>query len=59
MSFKMCVLVRDDLKMSKGKVLAQVSHAMVDATIMSYTQISIFFKWKADGEKDSNIKGSK
>ena len=51
MSFKMCVLVRDDLKMSKGKVLAQVSHAMVDATIMSYTKSNNFFKWKADGEK--------
>ena len=41
MSFKMCVLVRDDLKMSKGKVLAQVSHAMIDATIKCYTQTQI------------------
>ena len=51
MSFKMCVLVRDDLKMSKGKVLAQVSHTIVDATVKAYTQSHNFFKWKADGEK--------
>ena len=47
----MCILVRDDLKMSKGKVLAQVSHAMVDATVKAYTQTQVFFKWKSDGEK--------
>ena len=51
MSFKMCVLVRDDLKMSKGKVLAQVSHTIVDATVKAYTQSQLFFKWRADGEK--------
>ena len=51
MSFKMCVLVRDDLKMSKGKVLAQVSHTIVDATVKAYTQTQLFFKWRADGEK--------
>ena len=51
MSFKMCILVRDDLKMSKGKVLAQVSHSMVDATVKAYTGSQIFFKWRADGEK--------
>ena len=47
----MCVLVRDDLKMSKGKVLAQVSHTIVDATVKAYTQTQLFFKWRADGEK--------
>ena len=51
MSFKMCVLVREDLKMSKGKVLAQVSHTIVDATVKAYTQSQLFFKWRADGEK--------
>ena len=51
MSFKMCVLVREDLKMSKGKVLAQVSHTIVDATVKAYTQTQLFFKWRADGEK--------
>ena len=47
----MCVLVRDDLKMSKGKVLAQVSHTIVDAAVKAYTQSQLFFKWRADGEK--------
>ena len=47
----MCVLVREDLKMSKGKVLAQVSHTIVDATVKAYTQTQLFFKWRADGEK--------
>ena len=51
MSFKMCILVREDLKMSKGKVLAQVSHTIVDATVKAYTQSQLFFKWKSDGEK--------
>ena len=51
MSFKLCILIRDDLKMSKGKVLAQVSHSVVDATIKAYTQSQLFFKWKQDGEK--------
>ena len=47
----MCILVREDLKMSKGKVLAQVSHTIVDATVKAYTQTQLFFKWRADGEK--------
>jgi len=51
MSFKLCILVRSDLKMSKGKVLAQVSHSVVDATIKSYTNSPNFFKWKQNGEK--------
>ena len=51
MSFKMAIMIRSDLNMSKGKVLAQVSHAMVDATVKAYTQTQVFFKWKSDGEK--------
>ena len=35
MSFKLAIMIRSDLSMSKGKVLAQVSHAMVDATLKS------------------------
>ena len=37
MGFKMAILIRTDIKMSKGKILAQVGHAMVDATIKAYT----------------------
>ena len=47
----MAIMVRNDIKMSKGKVLAQVSHAMVDATLKCYTGTTMFYKWQADGEK--------
>ena len=51
MGFKMAILIRTDIKMSKGKVLAQVGHAMVEATIKAYTKTTLFYKWQADGEK--------
>ena len=47
----MAILIRTDIKMSKGKILAQVGHAMVDATIKAYTKTTLFYKWQADGEK--------
>ena len=47
----MCVLVRDDLKMSKESISPSKSYYYVDATIMSYTQTQKFLKWKANGEK--------
>ena len=47
----MAILIRTDIKMSKGKVLAQVGHAIVDATIKAYTKTTLFYKWKASGEK--------
>ena len=51
MGFKMAILIRTDIKMSKGKVLAQVGHAVVEATIKAYTKTTLFYKWQADGEK--------
>ena len=51
MCYKMAILVRSDIKMSKGKVLAQVSHAVVKATIKAYTTTTLFYKWQNDGEK--------
>jgi len=51
MEFKMAIIIRSDLNMSKGKVLAQVSHAMVEATLKAYTGTTMFYKWQADGEK--------
>ena len=47
----MAILVRSDIKMSKGKVLAQVSHAVVDATVKAYARSTIFYKWQQEGEK--------
>ena len=51
MGFKMAILIRTDIKMSKGKVLAQVGHAVVEATIKAYTKTTLFYKWQQDGEK--------
>ena len=51
MTFKMVLMIRGDIKMSKGKVLAQISHAVVSATVKAYTSTNIFYKWQADGEK--------
>ena len=51
MSYKMAILIRSDIKMSKGKVLAQVSHVVVKATIKAYTTSTLFYKWQNDGEK--------
>ena len=51
MGFKMAILIRKDIKMSKGKVLAQVGHAVVEATIKAYTKTTLFYKWQHDGEK--------
>ena len=47
----MAILVRSDVKMSKGKVLAQVGHAVVDATVKAYARTTLFYKWQQDGEK--------
>ena len=35
MQYKQVILVREDLKLPKGKMAAQVSHASVDATLKS------------------------
>ena len=51
MPFKLALLVRSDLKMSRGKVLAQVGHAMVDATVKAYVKTTLFYKWQSNGEK--------
>ena len=39
MDYKQVILVREDLKLPKGKMAAQVSHASVDATLKSDKKI--------------------
>ena len=50
MPYKLALLVRTDLGMSKGKIVAQTAHAMVEAVIKGYTSSQIFLKWRDEGE---------
>ena len=56
MSFKLILLVRTDLNMSKGKIIAQTAHATVDATITSYSNTPYFWKWRNNGETIISLK---
>lgn len=47
MKFKQLILVRDDLKLPKGKLAAQVAHAAVECTIRS--DKSIIKAWREEG----------
>ena len=47
--FKQVILVRKDIKMSKGKIAAQVSHASVGALLKSHKDD--IKKWKDQGMK--------
>jgi peptidyl-tRNA hydrolase, PTH2 family len=57
MSFKQVVLVRNDLKLPKGKMAAQVAHACVDAVLLSLKRDSdIVKKWRNEGMKKIILK---
>ncbi len=52
--YKQVILVRQDLKMTKGKMSAQVSHASVEALLKSHKDdVS---KWRAQGMKKAVLK---
>lgn len=51
MEYKQVILVRKDLKLTRGKMSAQVSHASVEATLKSHKDD--IKKWRADGMKKS------
>lgn len=51
---KQVILVRDDLKMSKGKVAAQVAHAAVEAVLKS--EKSKISNWRNQGMKKITLK---
>jgi len=49
---KLVVVVRRDLKLSPGKMAAQVAHAAVDCALRSRAdQERVFKKWKSEGQK--------
>jgi len=54
MQYKQVILVREDLKLPKGKLAAQSSHASVDATLKSDKKMVA--EWKADGGKKVILK---
>lgn len=54
MDYKQVILVRQDLKLKKGKMAAQVAHASVEATLRSDKKaISI---WRSQGMKKIVLK---
>ncbi len=54
MSYKQVILVREDLKLPKGKLSSQVAHASVDATLKSDKKIVEL--WKKEGAKKVVLK---
>ena len=54
MSFKQVILVRQDLKLSKGKTSAQCSHASVEAVLRSDKED--IAKWRSEGMKKIILK---
>jgi PTH2 family peptidyl-tRNA hydrolase len=58
MGYKLALIVRSDITMSKGKTIAQTGHAIVDATVKAYTSTTIFFKWQTAGETIIAVKAN-
>ncbi|MBI2101136.1 peptidyl-tRNA hydrolase [Candidatus Woesearchaeota archaeon] len=54
MPYKQAILVREDLKLPKGKLAAQSSHASVDATLKSDKKV--VDAWKMGGGKKVVLK---
>ena len=54
MSYKQVILVREDLKLPKGKLAAQCSHASVDTILKSDKKIVEL--WKKEGAKKVILK---
>ena len=57
MEYKLVVVARTDLGISKGKMAAQVAHAAVNCSLQSKkSDSSNFKKWYSDGQKKVVVK---
>ena len=54
MDLKQVILVRQDLKMPRGKLAVQCSHASVEAALKS--DVSLLQKWRQQGMKKAILK---
>tara|TARA_B100001250_G_C19671832_1_gene731830 strand:+ start:687 stop:1040 length:354 start_codon:yes stop_codon:yes gene_type:complete len=59
LEYKLVIVVRTDLGISKGKMAAQVAHAAVNCSLKSKKSDSFNFKgWYNDGQKKVVVKGT-
>jgi len=59
LDYKLVIVVRTDLGISKGKMAAQVAHAAVNCSLKSKKSDSSNFKrWYNDGQKKVVVKGT-
>jgi PTH2 family peptidyl-tRNA hydrolase len=54
MSLKQAIVVRSDLKMGKGKIAAQASHASI--AVLNELPPAVFEEWNSDGMKKIVLK---
>lgn len=54
MTYKQVILVREDLKLPKGKLAVQVSHASLEAA--SNSDSDVFEEWRLEGAKKVVLK---